>query len=483
MQRALAVRPRTRLLLAGATAAATTANAIRPLPRSSALSLPAFALGLPVSELPLQVGLLELASLLALGRNGATRGWGGKVGVAAFAASVAGLAFVHRQAAGAGPVLEEALVEALGPGYRDRIAEPFLPREEVPLTRHRLLVPDMRVRKRYRAARDVPYADLGKRNFLDVWRRADLPPEAKAPVLVQIPGGGWTTGRKEGQAEPLMAHLAERGWVCVTANYRLSPHATWPDHIVDVKRALAWTKTTVPEYGGDPGFVAITGGSAGGHLASLAALTSDVAAFQPGFEDADTSVAAAVPLYGVYDFTNRDGTRRAGMEQFLARVVFKSKLDDDRPRWEQASSVTPRGPRRPTLLRHPRHQRLAGPGRTGSAPSWNGCARSRPSPSSTRRSREPSTPSSPSPRLAAWPRSTPSNASSPTSAASTRRDRAPLRQRPSPPRADHARLRSPAGRSPDPGRMGGPGGLARRLSSPRGSPSIPRNGPPGATER
>ncbi len=241
-------------------------------------------------------------------------------------------------------------MEALGPGYRDRIGESFRPREEVPLTRHQLLVPDMRVRKRYRSARDVPYAELGKRNFLDVWRRADLPPDAKAPVLVQIPGGGWTTGRKEGQAEPLMAHLAERGWVCVTANYRLSPRATWPDHIVDVKRALAWTKTTVPEYGGDPGFVAITGGSAGGHLSSLAALTSDETAFQPGFEDADTSVAAAVPLYGVYDFTNRYGTGRADMEPFLARVVFKSRLDDDRPRWEQASPVTHVGPDAPPFF-------------------------------------------------------------------------------------------------------------------------------------
>ena len=303
-----------------------------------------------MSELPLQVGLLELASLLALGRDGATRGWPGKVGVAAFAASLAGLAFVHRQAAEAGPVLEAALVDALGPGYRDRIGESFRPRDEVPLTRHRMLVPDMRSRKRYRAARDVPYAELGKRNFLDVWRRADLPPDAMAPVLVQIPGGGWTTGRKEGQAEPLMAHLAERGWVCVTANYRLSPRATWPDHIVDVKRALAWTKATVPEYGGDPAFVAITGGSAGGHLSSLAALTSHVADFQPGFEDADTSVAAAVPLYGVYDFTNRYGTGRADPEPFLARVVFKSKLKDDRPRWEQASSTTHVGPDAPPFF-------------------------------------------------------------------------------------------------------------------------------------
>jgi acetyl esterase/lipase len=345
----LAMRSRTRLLLAGAAAAATTANAIRPQ-RSPVLSAPSMALGLPVSELPLQTGLLELASLVALGRREAIRGWQGKVGIAAFAASLAGLAFVHRQAAEAGPVLEQALVDAFGPDYGESIAESFRPLNEVPLTRKQLLVPDMRVRKRYRAARDLSYGDVGKRNYLDVWRRADLSPDAKAPVLVQIPGGGWTTGRKEGQAEPLMAHLAERGWVCVTVNYRLSPKATWPDHIVDVKRALTWTKTTIVEYGGDPDFVAITGGSAGGHLSSLAALTSHVLDFQPGFEDADTSVAAAVPLYGVYNFTNRHGTGRASMEQFLAKVVFKSRLYEDRPRWEQASSITHIGPEAPPFF-------------------------------------------------------------------------------------------------------------------------------------
>jgi acetyl esterase/lipase len=333
------MKPQTRLLFAGAVAAATTVNAIRPQ-RVSALSVPSFALGLPVSELPLQVGLLELASLAALSRHESTRGWQGKVGIGAFVASLGGLAFVQRQAAQAGPVLEGALVDAFGSGYQERIAESFRPRDEVPLTRQQLLVPDLRVRRRYRSARDVSYGDIGKRNCLDVWRRTDLPPDAKAPVLVQIPGGGWTTGRKEGQAEPLMAHLAERGWVCVTANYRLSPKATWPDHIVDVKHALAWTKASIGEYGGDPGFVAITGGSAGGHLSSLAALTSHVADFQPGFEEADTSVAAAVPLYGVYDFTNRHGTGRADMEPFLAKVVFKSRLEEDRPRWEEASPIS-----------------------------------------------------------------------------------------------------------------------------------------------
>jgi acetyl esterase/lipase len=157
-------------------------------------------------------------------------------------------------------------------------------------------------------------------------------------------------GQKEGQGEPLMAHLAERGWVCVTVNYRLSPRATWPDQIVDVKKALAWTKATIAEHGGDPSFIAITGGSAGGHLAALAALTPHVAEFQPGFEDADTSVAAAVPFYGVYDLADRISAERPDLEDFLAERVFKSKLADDRARWEQASPISHVGPDAPPFF-------------------------------------------------------------------------------------------------------------------------------------
>ncbi len=76
----------------------------------------------------------------------------------------------------------------------------------------------------------------------------------------------------------------------------------------------------------DPGFVAITGGSAGGHLAALAALTPDDPEYQPGFEDADTSVQAAVPHYGIYDFAGATGHRRAEVlrDRFLGpKVLFK----------------------------------------------------------------------------------------------------------------------------------------------------------------
>ena len=236
------------------------------------------------------------------------------------------------------------------PTTADGSRRPSLPSDEAPITRRQLLRPDFGVRRRYRSGRGLSYGDHGLRNQLDVWKRADLPDDASAPVLLQIHGGAWVTGMKEGQGEPLMAHLAERGWVCVAANYRLSPRATWPDHIVDVKRALAWTKATIAEHGGDPSFVVITGGSAGGHLCSLAALTPNVADFQPGFEEVDTTVQAAVPFYGVYDFVNRHGTSRADMEGFLARVLFKSELGSDRARWEQASSISHVGPHAPPFF-------------------------------------------------------------------------------------------------------------------------------------
>ncbi|MBA3654289.1 MAG: alpha/beta hydrolase [Actinobacteria bacterium] len=344
------MKPSSRLLLSGAAAAAHTANAIKPVAVQGPLSVPAFAFGLVPSELPLQTGLFQVAAAALAGRRGATRGLRGKLGLAFHVGAAAGLVAIHRKSTQAGPVLEAALVDELGANYRSRIHEPFSPQPEAPVTRRRLLMPDLRVRKRYRVGRDISYGDAGRRNHLDVWRRADLPDDAQAPVLFQVHGGAWTMGMKEGQAETLMAHLAERGWVCVTANYRLSPRATWPDHIVDVKKALAWTKATIAEHGGDPGFVVITGGSAGGHLASLAALTPHVTDFQPGFEDADTSVAAAVPFYGVYDFVNRHSTSRPDMQPFLEARLFKSKMNEDRARWEQASTITHVGPHAPPFF-------------------------------------------------------------------------------------------------------------------------------------
>jgi acetyl esterase/lipase len=169
-------------------------------------------------------------------------------------------------------------------------------------------------------------------------------------VLLQVHGGAWVIGNKEQQALPLLAHMAENGWVCVSINYRLSPRATWPDHIVDVKRALAWVKANIADHGGDPDFVAITGGSAGGHLSSLAALTQNEPMFQPGFEEADTSVVAAVPFYGVYDWTNRDGSGRSDMDDMLGRLILKTTKDESPELWNDASTMSWVGPDAPPFF-------------------------------------------------------------------------------------------------------------------------------------
>jgi acetyl esterase/lipase len=238
-----------------------------------------------------------------------------------------------------GPVLEAGLREQLGPDYAEALAD--LPQTE-PTRRGRRNLPlgTTVARRRYvEKTNTVFYGPHGRANLADIWRRRDLPRDGKAPVLVQVPGGAWVIGWRRPQAYPLMSHLAARGWVCVSLNYRVSPMHTWPDHIVDVKQALAWVKENIANYGGDPNFVAITGGSAGGHLSALAALTPNDPKFQPGFEDADTTVVAAVPVYGRYDWFSTEGEGRPEFVWLLEKFVVKQKFADHRDVYVDASPI------------------------------------------------------------------------------------------------------------------------------------------------
>jgi acetyl esterase/lipase len=98
----------------------------------------------------------------------------------------------------------------------------------------------------------------------------------------------------------LLFRLARRGSVCISATYRLQPAAKFPDALVDVKRVIAWARAHAAEHGGEPGRIVLVGSSFGARLATLVGFTAGDPAFQPGFEQADTSVAAVVGLYGYY---------------------------------------------------------------------------------------------------------------------------------------------------------------------------------------
>ena len=325
------------LLAASAVGAAATVNAYRPLARRGRGGIAAFAAGWPTSEAPLLAFAGQAMGTAWAASTGALSTRTGRIALAIELASWAGLAGLAIDARRAPTVLDEALSAALGAGYRDDVPEPV--RGEARLTVTEQALPRLGQRRRYRTARDIAYAEFGKRNRLDIWRSADLPADARAPVLLHVHGGAWIIGDKEVQGEILLTEMARRGWVGATITYRLSPGATWPEHIVDVKRAIAWTRATIAEHGGDPSFIAITGGSAGGHLAALCALTAGDPEYQPGFEDADTSVQACVPLYGVYDVADLAASGRREIVDLWERLVIKAPLASDPALWERASPI------------------------------------------------------------------------------------------------------------------------------------------------
>jgi acetyl esterase/lipase len=172
----------------------------------------------------------------------------------------------------------------------------------------------------------VRYGD-SPTQLLDVWRPKELPAQP-APVMIFLPGGAWVHGGRLLQGYALMSHLAQLGWVCLSIDYRVAPHHPWPQHLTDVKTAIAWARANVDKFGGDRNFVAVAGTSAGGHLAALAGLTPNDPDMQRDLaEGSDTSVDAVVGIYGRYDWEDRSTAERARFVDFLERVVVKRRLD------------------------------------------------------------------------------------------------------------------------------------------------------------
>lgn len=297
-------------LLVGTAAALVAGSGLRPLTRRWPAAVVGSLLSSTATETPRATALLVAAGAGVALRRGAARNPVGRAGLAVAAGAVAVLLALDRGARADAENLADALSAELGP---------------VELPDRGGVLRSILGRSRYATARDLPYGPDPVANLLDIWRDPQLPPDARAPVLVQIHGGAWSTGSKAADAHPLMAHMVGRGWVCVSVDHRLGPAERWPAQIVDIKRALAWTRAHIAVHGGDPDRIAITGGSSGAHLAALAALTPG--AWQPGFADADTSVAAAVCLYGIYDLTSDDGS--GTLDELLAETMMPTALVQD----------------------------------------------------------------------------------------------------------------------------------------------------------
>ncbi len=290
--------------------------------RPRALAAMSWRFSLVLNELSFVAFYWVLASTLLAFGQGNIDSVGGWAVFGLAVATTVGLVVVVWQGLRAGPAVNHALDEGLGDGWRTTIDTGMAARLRRRLPLARILFGPFFVRRRdVERVADLSYGDAGRRNLLDVYRRRSHP--SGGPLLVYLHGGGYSGGRKNREARPLLFHLASQGWVCISANYRLRPTATFPDHLVDVKRVIAWVREHGHEYGADPAVVFVAGSSAGGHLASIAALTPNDPEFQPGFEDADTSVSGVVCLYGYYG--------RYYSDPSTAQLAPTSPMDHVRP--------------------------------------------------------------------------------------------------------------------------------------------------------
>jgi acetyl esterase/lipase len=314
------------LLASGLLVLITAVNAIRPR-RGLVLLVGSFFAAWLTIELAPWVLALEALVTAPLVAWGGLDGLPGRVGLAATVAGWAGLALVMVRARRTTLTVRESSAELeLDPGER----APAFPRSQI-------LFPFLMTRRRgVTCVRDIAYGD-DPRMLLDVYQPSE--PGALRPGIMEVHGGAWVIGSKREQGIPLLSHLAANGWVGINVDYRLSPRVKFPDHLIDLKRAIRWYREHAEEHGADPDFLCVTGGSAGGHLAALVALTANVPDYQPGFEHVDTSIRAAVPFYGVYDLRALLDRAPRRFASLLERHVMGVRRADDPEAYARASPV------------------------------------------------------------------------------------------------------------------------------------------------
>lgn len=137
---------------------------------------------------------------------------------------------------------------------------------------------------------------------LDVYQRRNV--TAPVPVLVNIHGGGWVGGTKEGNNMELLPYFA-LGFSVVNVEYRMARNALAPAAVEDCRLALRWVIKNARTYNFDTSKIVVTGGSAGGHLALMTGMLNAEAGFDSprdwDQEFMQMHVAAIVNWFGITD--------------------------------------------------------------------------------------------------------------------------------------------------------------------------------------
>jgi len=149
-----------------------------------------------------------------------------------------------------------------------------------------------------RLIENIAYSDAGGQDILLDLLLPDPMPQSPAPLIVEIHGGGWMSGCRNGAGN---AFLAERGYITASIDYRLTDEAVHPAQIDDCRDAIRWLRAHSAEYAIDPNRIGVWGSSAGGHLAALLGTS---AASKP--DGKEWCVQAVVDLCGPTEIVDGD---------------------------------------------------------------------------------------------------------------------------------------------------------------------------------
>jgi acetyl esterase/lipase len=161
----------------------------------------------------------------------------------------------------------------------------------------------------------------------DIWQPGNG--DFSGLALIFFHGSAWYIGDKDMLTRPFFRHLVAQGHTVMDVAYRLCPEVDIYGMIGDVKRAIAWMKTNASRYGVNPEKIVLGGGSAGCHLALLAAYTPEHPELTPeDINGADLSVCGVISSYGPTDML-AEHKHYMGIEFFSKEpsVPIGTKLD------------------------------------------------------------------------------------------------------------------------------------------------------------
>lgn len=201
--------------------------------------------------------------------------------------------------------------------------------------------------------KDVNYAGDGQAyHTCDIY----LPKQVKEsyPVVIHIYGSAWFSNNSKGSADlgTIVKALLEAGYAVVCPNHRSSMDAQWPAQIHDIRAVIRFVCGEAKKYKFNPSFIATSGFSSGGHLASTAATTSGLKKTKVGSYDIDlegavgnylqesSQVNAACDWSGPVDLTAMDCGEHMSMgDNSPEDMLLKSKLSEEPDKYHSLSAT------------------------------------------------------------------------------------------------------------------------------------------------